>query len=136
MTINEGMKRFRLPNPSTPEDLEMRFSGMDGKVLNFGDRVLLAGYYYNGMNEPSTSKTAITTAKAPSGSEQSAGSSSRMTVTRSPGRWENKSTFSAELTCYYLYFTGLYTYQKESRRARTWNAKKSFFPTTTQDATR
>lgn len=49
MTINEGMKRFRLPNPSTPEDLEMRFS----KVLNFGDRVLLAGYYYNGMNEPS-----------------------------------------------------------------------------------
>ena len=49
MTINEGMKRFRLPNPSTHEDLEMRFS----KVLNFGDRVLLAGYYYNGMNEPS-----------------------------------------------------------------------------------
>ena len=49
MTINEGMKRFRLPNPSTPEDLEMKFS----KVLNFGDRVLLAGYYYNGMNEPS-----------------------------------------------------------------------------------
>ncbi len=49
MTINEGMKRFRLPNPSTPEDLEMRFS----KVLNFGDRVLLAGYYYNGQNCPS-----------------------------------------------------------------------------------
>ena len=49
MTINEGIKRFRLPNPSTPEDLEMRFS----KDLNFGDRVLLAGYYYNGMNEPS-----------------------------------------------------------------------------------
>lgn len=53
MTITEGMKRFRLPNPSTPEDLEMRFSGMDGKVLNFGDRVLLAGYYYNGQNCPS-----------------------------------------------------------------------------------
>ena len=53
MTINEGMKTYRLPNPSTPEDLEMRFSGMDGKVLNFGDKVLLAGYYYNGMNEPS-----------------------------------------------------------------------------------
>ena len=105
MTINEGMKRFRLPNPSTPEDLEMRFSGMDGKVLNFGDRVLLAGA---GSQPPTnTSKTAITTAKAPSGSEQSAGSSSRMTVTQSPGRWENKSTFSAELTCYYLYFTGL-----------------------------
>ena len=53
MTINEGMKTYRLPNPSTPEDLEMRFSGMDGKVLNFGDTVLLAGYYYNGMNKPS-----------------------------------------------------------------------------------
>ena len=53
MTISEGMKTYRLPNPSTPEDLEMRFSGMDGKVLNFGDTVLLAGYYYNGMDKPS-----------------------------------------------------------------------------------
>lgn len=48
MKINEGMKKFRLPNPSTPEDLECRWS----KVLNFGDKVLLAGYYYNGMNKP------------------------------------------------------------------------------------
>ena len=45
MTINEAMKKYRLPNPTTTEDLEMRFSGMDGKVLNFGDKVLLAGYY-------------------------------------------------------------------------------------------
>ena len=52
MTINEGMRKYRLANPSTPEDLEMRFSGMDGKVLNFGDKVLLAGYYYNGKNKP------------------------------------------------------------------------------------
>ena len=37
---------------TTTEDLEMRFSGMDGKVLNFGDKVLLAGYYYNGRNKP------------------------------------------------------------------------------------
>ena len=35
MTINEAMKKYRLPNPTTTEDLEMRFSGMDGKVLNF-----------------------------------------------------------------------------------------------------
>ena len=47
MTINEGMKKYRLPNPTTSEDLEMRFSGMDGKVLNYGDRVLLAGYYFS-----------------------------------------------------------------------------------------
>ena len=53
MTINEAMKTYRLPNPSTPEDLEMRFSGMDGKILNFGDKVLLAGYYYNGRHQPS-----------------------------------------------------------------------------------
>ncbi len=52
MTINEGMKAYRLPNPSTPEDLEMRFSGMDGKVLNFGDTVLVAGYYWNGPGNP------------------------------------------------------------------------------------
>ena len=50
MTINEGMKKYRLPNPTTSEDLEMRFSGMDGKILNFGDRVLMAGYYYGGPN--------------------------------------------------------------------------------------
>jgi hypothetical protein len=48
MTINEGMKTYRLPNPSTPEDLEMRFS----KILNFGETVLLAGYYYNCPGKP------------------------------------------------------------------------------------
>ena len=32
MTINEAMKKYRLPNPTTTEDLEMRFSGMDGKA--------------------------------------------------------------------------------------------------------
>ena len=48
MTINDAMRTYRLPNPSTPEDLECRWS----KVLNFGDKVLLAGYYYNGQNKP------------------------------------------------------------------------------------
>ena len=49
MTINEAMRTYRLPNPATPEDLECRWS----KTLNFGDKVLLAGYYYSGMNKPS-----------------------------------------------------------------------------------
>lgn len=49
MTINEAMKTYRLPNPTTPEDLEMRFS----KILNFGETVLLAGYYYDGPGKPS-----------------------------------------------------------------------------------
>ncbi len=42
MTINEGMKTFRLPNPTTAEDLELSW----GKILTYGDKVLLAGYYY------------------------------------------------------------------------------------------
>ena len=46
--INEAMRKYRLPNPTTPEDLECRWS----KVLNFGDKVLLAGYYCNGQNKP------------------------------------------------------------------------------------
>ena len=49
MTINEAMKTYRLPNPTTPEDLECRFS----KVLTFGNKILLAGHYYNGKGKPS-----------------------------------------------------------------------------------
>ena len=48
MTINEAMRTYRLPNPTTPEDLECRWS----KVLSFGDKVILAGHYYSGMNRP------------------------------------------------------------------------------------
>ena len=47
--MTEMMKRanaYRLPNPTCKEDLETRWS----KVLDFGDRVLLAGYFYNGKN--------------------------------------------------------------------------------------
>ena len=43
------MRTYRLPNPTTPEDLECRWS----KVLNFGDKILLAGFYYNGKGKPS-----------------------------------------------------------------------------------
>ena len=49
MTINEAMKTYRLPNPTCQEDLESAWS----KVLNFGDKVLVAGYYYNGKGKPS-----------------------------------------------------------------------------------
>ena len=47
MTINEAMRIYRLPNPTTPEDLECRWS----KTLIFGDRVLVAGHYYQ-HNKP------------------------------------------------------------------------------------
>ena len=48
MTINEAMKTYRLPNPTTPEDLECRWS----KLLTFGDKVIIAGHYYNGKSKP------------------------------------------------------------------------------------
>ena len=48
MTINEAMKKYRLPNPTTPEDLECRWS----KLLTFGDKVVIVGHYYNGQNRP------------------------------------------------------------------------------------
>lgn len=47
MTINEGMRKYRLPNPTTPEDLACRWS----KTLTFGEKVLVAGYYYQ-HNKP------------------------------------------------------------------------------------
>ena len=48
MTISKAMGTYRLPNPAAVEDLESR----GGKGLRFGDKVLLAGYSYNGMNKP------------------------------------------------------------------------------------
>ena len=48
MTISKAMRTYRLPNPATTEDLESR----GGKVLRFGDKVLLAGYFYNGRDMP------------------------------------------------------------------------------------
>ncbi len=46
MTINEAMKQYRLPNPTTLEDLECRQNRV-GRILTFGDKVVAAGYYYN-----------------------------------------------------------------------------------------
>ncbi len=51
MTINDAMKTYRLPNPTTPEDLECRW----GKLLNYGDKVVIAGYFFSGRNKPATS---------------------------------------------------------------------------------
>ena len=49
MTICEAMKTFGLPNPTTPEDLECRWS----KVLRFRKWIVLAGYHYAGPKKPS-----------------------------------------------------------------------------------
>ena len=41
-------REYRLQETTTPENLAESWSC----TLNFGNRVLLAGYYYNGMNKP------------------------------------------------------------------------------------
>ena len=42
------MHTYRLPETTTPEDLACNWS----TVLNFGNHVLLAGYYYAGPGKP------------------------------------------------------------------------------------
>lgn len=48
MTITEAIRTYKLPNPATQEDLEQRWS----TVLNFGDKILVAGYFWNGPGQP------------------------------------------------------------------------------------
>lgn len=38
---------YRLPQITTPESLEMRLMNNRGTILTFGDRILVAGYYFN-----------------------------------------------------------------------------------------
>ena len=80
MTINDAMRKYRLPNPTTPEDLECRWS----KLLTFGDKVVIAGYFYNGKNKPCYSKE-------PSDCGRQARPSLKMTATQSPGRCSSKT---------------------------------------------
>ena len=48
MTIKDAMKTYRLPRRSTPEELEYHWT----KVLTFGNKVLLAGNFYQGVGKP------------------------------------------------------------------------------------
>ena len=48
MTINKAMRTYRLPNPTTEEDLGCRWS----TVIEYDDKVLVAGHFYMGMNKP------------------------------------------------------------------------------------
>ena len=41
-------KAYRLPETTTPEDLEECWS----TTLNFGEKFLIAGYYWNGPGQP------------------------------------------------------------------------------------
>ena len=46
MTMNAKATTYRLPTTTTSEDLGCKWE----TVINFGNKVLLAGYYYNGRN--------------------------------------------------------------------------------------
>ena len=46
-------RQFRIPETSTPEDLECRFSAGDGKTIRFGNLTIIAGYFYQGRGENS-----------------------------------------------------------------------------------
>ena len=47
--IADAIKTYRLPKTTTPENLELHWN----KILNYGNKVLLAGHYYNGAGNPS-----------------------------------------------------------------------------------
>ena len=48
-TLTERANELRLPNPTCQEDLQCRWS----KLLNYGDKVIIAGYHYQGPGKPS-----------------------------------------------------------------------------------
>ena len=49
---NSKAQTYRLPQTTTPENLETRLMHNSGTLLTFGDRILVAGYFYapNGRN--------------------------------------------------------------------------------------
>ena len=48
-SITARARELSLPSPTTPEDLECRWS----KMVSYGDKIVIAGYYYQGQNKPS-----------------------------------------------------------------------------------
>lgn len=47
--MKNNARTFRLPETTTPENLACDWS----TTLNYGDKILLAGYYYNGRGKDS-----------------------------------------------------------------------------------
>ena len=48
--MKNNAKNYRLPETTTPEDLETRFFTDSATFLTFGNKTLMAGYYYSGRN--------------------------------------------------------------------------------------
>ena len=53
ITANTATKAdaYRLQRVTTPEELEMKMMHNGGVVITFGDRILIAGYYYQPNGE-------------------------------------------------------------------------------------
>ena len=45
-------RTFRLPEITTPEELETRFFTRSATFLTFGSKTLMAGYFWNGPKNP------------------------------------------------------------------------------------
>ena len=45
-------RTYRLPQTATPEELETRFFTSSATFLTFGDKTLMAGYFWNGPKHP------------------------------------------------------------------------------------
>ena len=48
--MKNNAKTYRLPETTTPENLETRFFTGSASFLTFGNKTLMAGYYYSGRN--------------------------------------------------------------------------------------
>lgn len=51
--IDSRINEYGLRKHATPEELEMRFYGNEGKTILYGDRVLVAGHFWMGSGRPS-----------------------------------------------------------------------------------
>ena len=51
--MKNNAKTYRLPETTTPENLETRFFTDSATFLTFGNKTLMAGYYYSGRGQNS-----------------------------------------------------------------------------------
>ena len=51
MTYIEMISKTGLRTIETPETLENRFNGMDGRILEYDNMILVAGFYWNGFGQ-------------------------------------------------------------------------------------
>ena len=51
--MKNNAKTYRLPETTTPENLETRFFTGSATFLTFGNKTLMAGYSYQGRNQNS-----------------------------------------------------------------------------------